>query len=289
MTLKSIDDAKIFALEATNRYLSKEETLNKLAKFREYKNSSLDNDTTWDEEITNLETWLSSETLNSGKHPSGIDDLVLELIEWRAMTYAIESTSLKNNPFQKHQYHAQWLTGAAYAIICLIGKLLSNHPKDNSLKSLWKRIYPFIVESGICSTDEASVINKLLLENNSNFKTLLLRNKVIAHNESSLTISWSDVDTDIEMIVRIWAIIVGFCSFGIIAPFNTNPVFSGLEGIVSTNELVELNKARDIYIQKAITWSKTNFFTKETQKNSMAFAELSIDIQVFHNNNDKTL
>jgi hypothetical protein len=56
---------------------------------------------------------------------------------------------------------------------------------------------------------------------NKNSKALLFRNKVIAHNEKNLTMRWDEIDKDIEILVKIWSLVVSWSSFGLFDPFRT--------------------------------------------------------------------
>lgn len=282
MSINTIEEAKIYALKATNKYLSEQEALLKIEDYKRYKEIANEDSKLLDEEIAALEEWLSSETFKNGDYPQGIDELVLNLVEWRSSVYAFDEVDLIDSPFRTKQFHAQWLIGAGYATFCILGKLVSKDRRDNSLQKLWRDIHEFLVDNGTCSKEEATLLNEKFNSSgghftNLNSKAILFRNKVIAHNESSPRIQWPDIDSDIELLVRAWSLIVTFCSFGIIAPFSSSEVaFSGLEGTVSVDEMYRLKSKREEYLAKVKLWSRTNIFTNEVSEMASAFAELSI-------------
>jgi len=292
--INSIEDAKNYAIDATNRRLSPEEATNKLSEYRKNlaKANHPDDQQYWQEYIGELEKWLDSDNYKQGTYPQGIDSLIFELVEWRSSIQAFQEVELSNEQFRSSHFFALWQSGAAYAIACILGKLTSKHPKDNSLSNVWKCIMPYIVEDMACSEEEAATITQKLHRTeghftNANSKAMLLRNKIVAHNEWSPRIEWSDLDRDIEILARVWAIIVGFCSYGVLFPFpQPDTAFNGLGNTISPMELENLRKERSLYIDRFRIWTRKNLATGGLDSRSPAFAEISITSQlVSHDNN----
>jgi hypothetical protein len=135
VSFQNSDEAKSFAVEMTSHRQNHEQTLHSLQYFKN-NHARADNEHKefWAERIAELEAWLVSETYKNGDYPQGIDDLMLELIEWRASIYALQNTVTKLNPFDDHVFFQQWLIGATYAMHSLLGKLVGNDPRENSLQ-----------------------------------------------------------------------------------------------------------------------------------------------------------
>jgi hypothetical protein len=260
--MQSSEEAKAYACEMTNRCLSAEESERRLRYFRHQFNSAIDQDgkEVWRKEIERIESWLMSEQFKSGDFPRGVDELMLELVEWRAMKYAFQNVGTEKNPFNKHIFFNQWLIGGTYAVFALLGKLISKDERDNSLRNLWGKVSPFIDRDGACSRDEIDHINQQLHKTgrftNANSKAMLFRNTTIAHNEKNTTLHWSEIDADIHVLVRIWSIIGAWSSFGLYDPFRTpEQAFSGLAPYFNPGELKNLREKRQEYLHRVTQWS----------------------------------
>lgn len=286
--INSIESAKEYALCATTRRQSEEETRQHLHYCRTSLENAPDSETKsiWTERIKVYEQWLASDEFKQGKYPQGIDDLVLNLVDWRATVYAFQRVKLDNNTFQSCHLFSQWQSGAGYAIACILGKLTSKDKRDNSIVNVWKRVSPFMVQDHACTSDEASVISRKLHRveghfTNANSKAILLRNKMIAHNESSPHVEWDDLDHDIAILARIWALIVGFCSYGIVFAFPSKDVtFDGLGNIFSVDEVASLQSKHFVYANMFKAWTRTNLATGEQEERSPAFAEIRITTNI---------
>lgn len=83
----SIKKAKEYACNATNGELSLEKAERQLSDFRKLlaNSTSEGQSLIYNQEIERIVTWLASPRFKSGKYARGIDDLLLELIEWRAI------------------------------------------------------------------------------------------------------------------------------------------------------------------------------------------------------------
>lgn len=284
MTVLSIDEAKTVALEATSGHLSHDQAIERLESFKGYLSRAIrdEDKVAWQEQISALENWLASEKYKSGDFPRGIDELLLELIEWRAMKYAFQHTETERSPFKEYVFYSQWLVGGTYAVFSLLGKLTSRDGRDNSLRNLWDKIQSFIDLDGACSKDEINHMNHCLDKatghfTNTNSKALRFRNTVIAHNEKSPTIAWDEIDKDIQILVRMWSIIVSWCSFGIFSPFRSgDQALDGLDSFFNAGEIARLKARRQEYIDRVISWSVTHLHSGLRDPDRGAFAKLSI-------------
>jgi hypothetical protein len=291
INIQSIEDAKSYAVNQTNRCLTQEVSDKRL----EYLRDQFDRATTdegkkvWGNEIEKIESWLKSDDFKNGSFPQGIDELMLELIEWRTMIYAFQNTETESNPFEECIFLSQWLVGGTYAIFSILGKLVSKDSRDNSLRKLWKEISPFIEKDGACTKEEHIFINSMLHETSGYFtnkhsKAFRFRNTVIAHNEKNLTIKWELIDKDINILVRIWSLIVSWSSFGLFAPFRTaEQAFAGIESFFNHHEMVELKKSRQIYLDRVTQWSLAYLHNGERDPGRGAFSKLFVTTSTFSN------
>lgn len=290
MLIKTIDDAKVYATNVTSGRLNLDEASERIESFRKFKNNATEESEklNWQERINELISWINSEQFKNGDFPQGIDTLVLDLIEWRAMIYAFTHAKTKANPFDKSPFFSQWITGAAYAVFSIIGKLNSHNKDDNSLRCLWNTVKPFIEQEGVRSGEEICHIDNCLDREHGHFtkarsKAILFRHTVIAHNAKSLNLSWDEIDPDIQILTRIWGLIISWCSFGIIFPFRRSEhVFSGLEHYYDLEDMGALCAKRDEYIERAKGWCNTHLHNERIDTLSGPFATLSVSVGRAH-------
>lgn len=227
---------------------------------------------------------LESDDHKGDNDSQGLNKLVLTIVEYRAMIYALQKVETKNNPFQDHLFHSQWLCGSAYAIFSMFGKLLGTGHTENSLRQLWFDIQLMMVESKGCEKNENDKINKILNSKEGelcsrNSCSLRFRHQVIAHNENLHMLSWDKFDNEFKTIIRIWSIIVGWCSFGIVDPFSsTEFAFSGLKDQFTDSEIAQLAKKRSEFLAQIELWSKTSLWDGTIDKYRCAFARVSVQI-----------
>lgn len=107
-----------------------------------------------------------------------------------------------------------------------------------------------------------------------------MRNKVIAHNEKNLKHEWDDLDSEIRKIVRIWAIVISWSSFGIIYPFHkSDQALQGLEHFFDDQEMAALHQKRQEYIDLCIRWSRSFLHNDEHDAGGYFLTNLSINIK----------
>ncbi|MDD2466037.1 MAG: hypothetical protein PHI97_18725 [Desulfobulbus sp.] len=288
MSILTIEDAKNHAYNATNRCLSQEESNKRLEYFRSQFNKATTEDAKniWCHEINKIEVWLKSDDFKNGNFPQGINELMLELIEWRSMKYAFQNTVTESNPFKKYVFLSQWLVGGTYAVFSLLGKLVSKDNRDNSLRKLWTETCVFIEKDGACTKEEIDYINAKLDKKsgyftNENSPAFMFRNTAIAHNEKNPTITWDLIDKDINILVRIWSLIVSWSSYGLFDPFRTaEQSFAGFEKFFNQHELTQLKESRKIYLKQVIQWSLAYLHNGKPDPGHGAFSKLSITTSI---------
>ena len=287
--IRSSDEAKARTIEATSRRRSHEESLRFLEDLRGYLARAQEDDAirAWQDQIHALEDWLASEQYKTGNFPMGIDDLVLEIIEWRAVQHAFQQVDIAPNTFSDSVFFQQWLIGSIYAIYSILGKLVGKAPGETSLRKLWWEVSKFVSRDGACPNTECKFIGEQLDRatgkfTNNNSLAMQFRNNVIAHNQRSIALSGDEIDSDIRIIVRIWSILVSWSSFGIIAPFrNSEHAFSGLDGIVTGEELVALKLKRQEYIDRVINWAQTHLHTGAVDLGGTPFTSAIVSSNIF--------
>lgn len=288
MYFESEEDAKHFSVGITARRFTSEEADNRIAEFRKYAENAISEEDKghWRNELLRLREYIESDEFKNGDYSRGIDELVLELIEWRAALYAFQNVDTKKNPFTEHVFHAQWLMGGTYTVFCLIGKLVSKHKDDNSLRKLWGEVMEYVAKSGLCGEGEVEFITNEMHRKkgrftNANSKAILFRNKVIAHNESLPQIEWTEVDKDIKFLCRVWSLITMWSSCGIMQPFrNGNVAFSGLGNVFTASEIKLLKEKREEYLERVKGWSAVNLIDGASTSNRSPFAEFHISFNI---------
>ncbi|WP_421227904.1 hypothetical protein [Aeromonas enteropelogenes] len=237
-------------------------------------------------EIDKLNKWKDSSDFKSGSYPQGIDELILELIEWRAIIYALQSVETKRKPFEESGFYWQWYVGGIYGVFSIFGKLLSKDQRDNSLRKLWKDISQIMLDDGACTRPEVDYINSVLdvkigLFTNENSRTLLFRNKLISHNEAMPIVRWDDVDKDFSILIRMWSLLVSWSSYGLFKPFRTDEqAFIGVESMFETSEIILLKEKRQEYIKMVELWSTNYVHTGKVDAGRGAFSSLSVNVSI---------
>lgn len=279
------DDAKHYSIGITAKHTDQDGLESRLKEYNRYLDSANEADKSyWREEIKKLEEWINSETFKNGDYPRGLDELVLELVEWNAAIYALQKVDTKNDPFKEHAFYAQWLVGGTYTIFCLLGKLVSKDSRDNSLRKIWNMFSGYISSSGLCAEGEVDYINEKMHKTNGQFtnvnsQAMLYRNKVIAHNECLPRMEWSELNKDVELIIRMWSLITMWSSFGIIEPFRkSEQVFSGTESVFSPREIRLLLEERNVYLTQVKDWATKSINTGERISPRSPFGSISISI-----------
>lgn len=282
---RNVDDAKEFACSYTSRKMTKDEILQRISDYEKRLNSgySEDLDTLHREQIHELKSWLANETFKAGNYHQGIDDLILELAEWRAMFYAFQSTPTNASPFHTHVFFQQWRVGGAYAMYSLLGKLISKMPNDKSLRMLWWELSPFL-EKELPNEEVLHISSNMQFNSprfsNTNSRAVAFRNKVIAHNEKSVGTDLDDLDVDLRFLARAWSIINTWSSFGLLAPWRSDSqAFSGLEHFFSPDELGLLRRNRQDYIRKFTNWCQTNLITHQIDTRE-PFSSISVSFRI---------
>lgn len=294
MAIRTSEEAKTRTVEAMSRRRSHEESLRSMANLQGYL-AGASNDTSrvaWQTQIDALQNWLASEENKRGDYPQGIDELVLELIEWRAIQHAFQHVETKRRPFLEHAFFQQWLIGSTYAVSSLLGKLVGKVPRENSLRKLWWEVGKFVSRDDACTRKELKRIDELLEKKNGQFtdensQAIKFRNTVIAHNQTSRDLAWDEIDKDIRVLVRIWSVLVSWSSFGVIAPFRSaEQAFAGLERLFEVDELAEFRKKRQEYIDLAVGWTRTHLHNGKRDHSGSAFTQIVVTSHIVSSRTD---
>ncbi|MGR4999305.1 hypothetical protein [Vibrio celticus] len=288
MNFQNISDAKEYVVQVTN----KARTLDEINTSLEYYQSMVDSAHSdesrvlWESEVEKLKLWKNSDNFKSGSYPQGIDELILEVIEWRSVQAAFQEVETEKNLFKHSGFFAQWYLGSIYGVFTIIGKLISKDRRDNSLRKLWDDVSPIMLSDGACTQEEIDYINQEMNRNNGRFtnansSVLRFRNKLIAHNEANPEVRWDEVDIELSLLIRMWSLLVAWSSFGLFQPFRSNDVaFMGLESCYQKSELALLKSSRGNYLDKVKKWSVSYAHSGEVDKGRGAFSTLSTKVTI---------
>jgi len=291
MNFSDEQQAISYAITATSARMNLDQINNTLNDYEKFRTQASEKDWVyWDEEIKKLKEYKESAAFLNGEHPAGIDELIYSIIDCRSSIYAFMNTNITSNPFEKIFFFQQWQVGIAYWLVASIGKLVSKDKRDNSLRSLWNKVLPFLNDkAAISSNEEIDYITRLFDEKSGHFtnvnsKAIAFRNKTIAHNESSQIIHWTEIDHDVKILVRAWSIIVAWCSFGVMMPFRKpHEVFGGIETIFHPSEFGLLQENYKKSTTEIRDWCECDIISGEKKYSRSPFCSISVEIS-FKNN-----
>lgn len=287
MKFDSIDDARAYVLRTTSVYLSPDDVQERLhhlealaerVKFDEAAHgAALD-------QLETLKKWSESAAFKKGAYAQGLDELMLRLVDLRATVHAFQGLGVTRELFKQSVFHAQWLSGVAYEMYALLGKLVSKDDRDNSLRRVWEHVQSLLLETAECDAAEAACIGQKFAMvfggPSSQSPALKVRNKVIAHNEMSLQAVWSDFDEDIRILGRVWALLVRWCSGGVLYPFRDgNQVFRDVSSQLQYPEIQALKASRDRYLDGFRAWCTLRLDTGLTDQRPGPFARIAFGFQ----------
>ena len=103
--MQTSEEAKTYACEVSSRCLTLEESERRLKYLRSQFDLSTEKEgkDVWRDQIEQIENWQKSEKFKDGNFPRGIDELMLELIEWRALKFAFRNVEIERSPFKDHE------------------------------------------------------------------------------------------------------------------------------------------------------------------------------------------
>lgn len=288
MQFNTIDEAKEYVVSLTNKARTIENIDSAISYYQEMVDSSHSEDLKklWLSELDKLSELKNSDDFKNGNYPQGIDDLILELVEWRSIIYAFQNVDTQREPFKESGFYAQWYLGGIYGVFSIFGKLLSKDKRDNSLRKLWETISPIMLGEGACTKPEVDCINAALdvksgRFTNENSQALLFRNKLISHNEAMPVVKWDEVDKDFAFLIRMWSLLVSWSSFGLFQPFRTDDqAFLGVEPMFERSEISNLKAKRQEYLKMVEKWSKSFVHTGEVDPSRGAFSTLSVKVSI---------
>ncbi|MBG2914186.1 hypothetical protein KUA04_03535 [Proteus mirabilis] len=288
----TIDEAKEYVVLHTNKARTIEDIDSNITYYKKMVNNSHSEESKnlWLSELDKLNEWKNSDNFKNGIYPQGIDELIIELLEWRSVIYAFQHVETRREPFKESGFYAQWYIGAIYGVFSIFGKLLSKDNRDNSLRKLWRIISPIMLTEKACTKQEVDFINVALdvtsgRFTNKNSQALLFRNKLISHNESMPVIKWDEVDKDFAFLIRMWSLLISWSSFGLFQPFRTGEqVFQGVESMFSKSEITNLKLKREEYLKMVERWSTSYIHTGFTDFGRGAFSSLEAKVSIVSDN-----
>lgn len=288
MRFNTIDEAKEYVVSLTNKVSTNESIDSAISYYQEMVDSSHSEDSKnfWLSELDKLKEWKNSDDFKNGNYPQGIDELILELVEWRSIIYAFQNVDTQREPFKESGFYAQWYLGGIYGVFSIFGKLLNKDKRDNSLRKLWETISPIMLGDGACTKPEVDYINTALdvksgRFTNENSQALLFRNKLISHNEAMPVVKWDEVDKDFAFLIRMWSLLVSWSSFGLFQPFRTDDqAFLGIESMFNRSEISNLKAKRQEYLKMVEKWSRSFVHTGEVDPGRGAFSTLSVKVSI---------
>jgi len=97
VSFNTVNEAKEYVVSVTNRAKSIEEIDSALAYYQEMADNAYNEESRslWLNELNKLAQWKQSDDFKSGNYPLGIDELILELVEWRSAIYAFDLSPKK--------------------------------------------------------------------------------------------------------------------------------------------------------------------------------------------------
>lgn len=162
---------------------------------------------------------------NKSRPNFGVDEMMSDIIQYRAMVYAFEHT--ENCSFTKTILFTSWHCGMTYAIFCLFDKLI--YKKDDcesSLRKSWNHSYK---QESFPHTEETKSIDtwfKTIDKHRS--QSLAYRHLVVAHNSRIgenepihdwNNFSWVTFDDELKYLIDAYKILSRYSETMLLFPF----------------------------------------------------------------------
>lgn len=279
------EDAIRLAIDRMSRRLAPQEAASQLREYEDFAANASDEVTrsAFERYAEDLREWMQSDEYVDGTYPRGIDEDFVDLVEWRSLAYAFEAMPESEALAKTHLYRT-WQAGATYSVFSLLGKLTQSGKHNNSLVRLWQDVYSSMREAEPFDQEELRALKTQLVGHLSRFKqsrAVGVRNAAVAHNVAQPRIGWAEVDQDLALIARAWALLVVWSNGRILFPFTeSHAAFSGLEPLVEPVTLRELMRRHREYVDRVGTWCTTNVRTGERDTmNPFASVNVTISAQ----------
>lgn len=279
------EEAKEYACKYSTRWLTADEIQQRIEGYKGdiERAVSMENRAHLETHVSELRGLLDNEQYTDGNFHQSIDELLFELVEWRAMFFAFEHTEVPSTPFDQHVFLQQWAIGGVHTMFSILSKLVDTDSRTRSLIKLWRDLHHFVAKE--INDDEIKLLDNHVRKKGGLFshqisKAIKFRNQVIAHNEKRHSIDVRVLDSDIQVLCRIWSIITTWSSFGVMQPWrDAEQAFSGLDRFFNASEIHLLKARRAEYLSNVEKWCKTNMHTLATDALS-PFATFSATITV---------
>lgn len=227
---------------------------------RQQKNSFLDllnSNYLTEEQINHYKNQISKldeliEDSSKISQTQGIDTMMIDMIQFRAMIYAFESLD-KRLAFTKTNFFSSWHVGMTYAVFCLFFKLVDSGKGKESLKRLWQDTF----KKG-CNEENASINEWFNNLNKRNSQPLAFRHLIICHNSEFgqyepvydwTNFDWELFDSELKQLVNARNILSKFSGSAIICPFiSGEKMFDGVSTIFKLPDMKVLVKKYNEFI-----------------------------------------
>jgi hypothetical protein len=221
-------------------------------------------------EISNFDILIKNPSLIH--QTQGIDTMMIDMIQFRAMIYAFESLG-ENHAFIKNHFFSSWYAGISYAVFSLFGKLVDSTKGTESLKRLWEDTFKkacFPKEN--VNTNISKWFTHLKKNNSQSFA---YRHLVTSHNSKFgqhepvydwTNFTWKQFDVELKQLILAWNILSKFSGSHIICPFiSGEKMFDGLSAIFRPSDMqILINKYNEFIAGLDFNFLKINIYTCST-------------------------
>lgn len=113
MEFNTINEAKEYVVSLTNKARTIENIDSAISYYQEMVDSSHSEGSRnlWLSELNELIEWKNSDDFKNGNYPQGIDDLILELVEWRSVIYSFQNVDTKRDRLKKADFMRNGMLG----------------------------------------------------------------------------------------------------------------------------------------------------------------------------------
>lgn len=209
-----------------------------------------------------VKKWLALAPLEHGNYKLGIDRLMFQLIEKRAVVFALMSTSTTTNGFINQDVILRWVTNAMCSVFSAIATLNNMQAKDMSLRHLWNTVRPFLTLDAPPAMEELRAIEQQFemgrgYPNIEEHLALLSIPQGLWPTPGDTKI-WEAIDMHIQIWVRVWAIMGTWSESNSNITMEPASVAFMTTGIPPTSkEFYALKVMYDEYMSRVQAWRQT--------------------------------
>lgn len=263
------EEVKRSLMDALCIVMTKEELVVRINDYEKYasQESCQKQKAQWHKSAAACRELLNDEDYLSGNYPQSLDKLILDLVEWRALTEAMQKAVQVDSTLGGSPFFCMWFTGAGYSAIATFGKLASNSQNEpRSILKLWHCSEHYLVEDGIVSeVERVEISKKVSIFKGRNLESSVLhnRNKAFMHNEHMGNLTWEKFDEEFRVVARIWSLLTQWTG-PIFMPFaHKNQLTNGMERFLDSAAIQQCKNAADLYIKSFEDWCITSLVDNE--------------------------